>query len=877
MQKLLNHSIFVRDESRCNSPDPQDEVHNVLSPWPPIHDVEQRRRISSPKGRPFTSLPRQTTFKRQNSERRDRLCPNEPLVEERRAASASRQPSTSCVGRRRTRSSPPPNESYHSSAPALSVLIEPPTPAQCPSDRSIVPSEELSSHGMHFDSVFDYEVRSSRPVSRASSVCFHDEDQQRQLQLELDTKWILNLSMHFRDKSDREKFFVTYAHKPTHWRRLTVSCDYRKAERNSLEWDLRELQFQRDKSFAIYEAIRESLPEIQFYDTVTNLKLETTDARLHVHVTEDVNEIIQYPPKSMLRHILDGQVLPRPMEVHEGDLEFEAHLSGFVYRIRYKDKVFIKKEIPSPDTVDEFLYEINALHALSDSKHVIKLEAIVLDDTGQTVRGLLLSHASQGAIVDLLYENKGRIPWDHRELWARQAITGLRDIHEEGYIQGDFTLSNIVVDEDNNAQIIDINRRGCPVGWEPPEIAQKIASNQRISMYIGEKSDLYQLGMTLWALAMDDDEPERHDPPLLVDEFPPHIPQYFRRIVRSCLATRPRDRLSAKALVDLFPAHLDDDEYVAPPVYRAPIRCPTPAPQPREPSSQRSETKQYIDPLDAVERDDLERYREEELLSSPQSSKDDWTFTYPQSSQFDMESTASVFDRDADNSTNYKYSSRPSNVSYRETDPRDDDYLNLAIRTPLPLSNQVCESSQSTPTKSFDIGGLGIICGPEVDGKSTSLTAGTTKSDIELTMNPFQRSCRKSISMGVLASKEDQTSFDSDTLHLSPSISPFTTTFDLPRRPASAQNSSTARDSSETMIAYDSVATRPSLSDVTARKYSSNYDRVTRTSDRNHSPDVLQRYDYEFVHDEKKTPNAFHEPEQRLNELTCTVHDFTTT
>ena len=46
-----------------------------------------------------------------------------------------------------------------------------------------------------------------------------------------------------------------------------------------------------------------SLPDIQFYDTVTNLKLETKDDRLHVHVTEDVNEIIPYPPIHLVDHL----------------------------------------------------------------------------------------------------------------------------------------------------------------------------------------------------------------------------------------------------------------------------------------------------------------------------------------------------------------------------------------------------------------------------------------------------------------------------------------------------------------------------------------------------------------------------------------------
>lgn len=111
-------------------------------------------------------------------------------------------------------------------------------------------------------------------------------------------------------------------------------------------------------------AFRESLPEIQFYPTVTNLKLQTSEGRLHVHVTEDVNEIIPYPSSSSVQHLdTPAHIQGRDIFIRESDLEFDAHLSGFVYKVRFEGCEFIKKEIPGPDTVDEFLYEINALHA----------------------------------------------------------------------------------------------------------------------------------------------------------------------------------------------------------------------------------------------------------------------------------------------------------------------------------------------------------------------------------------------------------------------------------------------------------------------------------------------------------------------------------
>lgn len=228
-------------------------------------------------------------------------------------------------------------------------------------DVTIAPSE------IETDLEKDTETQAQAPVPASAPL-------QDDLEMELEQRWILNLSMHFRDNSGREKFFVTYAETPTKWRRVTISMDYRGAPPNSLERDLEELRYQRDKCARIYESIRESLAEIQFYDTVTNLKVETLNGRLHVHVTEDVNEIIPYPPIASIRHLRGARCVPEHL------LHFDSHLSGFVYKVQLGGHPYIKKEIPGPDTVDEFLYEINALHALNGAPNVIRVEGIVVDD-----------------------------------------------------------------------------------------------------------------------------------------------------------------------------------------------------------------------------------------------------------------------------------------------------------------------------------------------------------------------------------------------------------------------------------------------------------------------------------------------------------------
>jgi serine/threonine protein kinase len=238
-------------------------------------------------------------------------------------------------------------------------------------------------------------------------------------------------------------------------------------------------------------------------------------------------------------------------------------MSGFVYKVSVMGKMLIKKEIPSPDTVEEFLYEVNALSGLRFSNHVIDFYGVVVDDDDEQVKGLLISFAGQGALIDIIFENCKEnnigLPWNTREKWARQIVQGLADVHESGFVQGDFTLSNIVIDDAGDAKIIDINRRGCPVGWEPPEATALIESNQRLSMYIGVKSDLYQLGMVLWGLAMLEDEPETQGRPLILGPEI-NVPDWYRQMTEICLSDDPRMRLQASSLLRMFPRAVPDDE-----------------------------------------------------------------------------------------------------------------------------------------------------------------------------------------------------------------------------------------------------------------------------------------------------------------------------
>jgi len=130
-------------------------------------------------------------------------------------------------------------------------------------------------------------------------------------------------------------------------------------------------------------------------------------------------------------------------------------------------------------------------------------------------------------------------------------------------------------------------------------------------MYIGVKSDLFQLGMVLWAIAMEQDEPETHPRPLTISSSSSDVPAYYREIVATCLSHNPRNRLQASAILNMFPFIHETTG----PTYTESV---TSLPRSME---------EYIDPAYAVNRTDIDNFRGTEVYPNESGKNDRSTHT----------------------------------------------------------------------------------------------------------------------------------------------------------------------------------------------------------------------------------------------------------
>ena len=127
---------------------------------------------------------------------------------------------------------------------------------------------------------------------------------------------------------------------------------------------------------------------------IVHKEAEEFKVRGQQNIPQDVGEIINYPRMSTIDH-------PNYKQVCKSELNFDSHLSGFVYKVSVHGELLVKKDTVGPDMIAGFLYEINALYSLQESRSVINLQGMVTDDAKTCTKGLLISFAERGALMDL--------------------------------------------------------------------------------------------------------------------------------------------------------------------------------------------------------------------------------------------------------------------------------------------------------------------------------------------------------------------------------------------------------------------------------------------------------------------------------------------
>lgn len=233
----------------------------------------------------------------------------------------------------------------------------------------------------------------------------------------------------------------------------------------------------------------------QVWLTVTGIEIYTgADGQIQWKLFEDKEEMLNRLPVGSL-----------PNDILKVDI---SHFTSFqsvmgpVYKVRYEEEKYILKLNLDKGESITFQSELAAKFKAGNLPHVNKMIGVVINNVDNikeaTVEGLLLEYCSRGDLKTLLRCSKHPIDSTTKLRWAAQIAHGIQALHREGLIHSDLRCENVVIDDDDDAQLIDFSGDGglYTRGW-----------HAYLDKMTDPRQDIYSFGVTLWELIHDGDDP----------------------------------------------------------------------------------------------------------------------------------------------------------------------------------------------------------------------------------------------------------------------------------------------------------------------------------------------------------------------------------
>ena len=322
------------------------------------------------------------------------------------------------------------------------------------------------------------------------------------------------------------RYFLNYAETARRWQRVVVVAAFH-GERQ--QTDTLRVASSDDNMWgapkvlpsAVHSLLRTLLPFIEFYSSTTQISLDLnmgesgqiTAESPRIEVIEDESEISESDEREFLQYI-DSVCCKRYVE---SDVITYSRINSTSYRVYVDSQACVENKVlfasgqkQGNNAFLDYLDDIKHLISLRRCANVSGFIGIVLDDTRRHLRSYLKELpmlTSMEFLLGLANSRSETIPWLVRELWARQLIQAIIEIHSQGLTAGIFNINSVGIRADGTAVFHRLRRSEKHLrdfkGQAPPELRtkhQNDRSGSAVRDNLNFQTDIFQLGLVLWLL-----------------------------------------------------------------------------------------------------------------------------------------------------------------------------------------------------------------------------------------------------------------------------------------------------------------------------------------------------------------------------------------
>ncbi|MCJ1379451.1 hypothetical protein MMC17_002552 [Xylographa soralifera] len=333
------------------------------------------------------------------------------------------------------------------------------------------------------------------------------------------------------------------------------------------------------------------LPRLEFPYSVTNLSLSLKEDKSgqigiespSIHVAEDKLEA----------HMSDEDQILQDIEhlgcrkVFESDVTVLSRISSSSYHVLIGTRKCVEQKASfaaagrqGENGYRDFCQDLRLLHSLRGCAGVVEFISVVLDKTGQHLKGYVYESPMIGSLsrlFDIANSQSKRIPWLIREIWSRQIIEAVSEVYKKDKVIGVLTIYNIGLRADGRAVLTRLKTSQRHIrnvkGAMPPELREPSKRTRGVAPdTFNFQTDIFQLGLILWLIAehrpictayfcaksacttfLSHTCTADHANPVELPACCGGIPAGFTDIITRCRLPNSRARPSARSLIEALP------------------------------------------------------------------------------------------------------------------------------------------------------------------------------------------------------------------------------------------------------------------------------------------------------------------------------------